>query len=149
MEIGISSERLIEIGLNMAGFLSSGLLVIVLHSIFRKRHRVRSVKAVDKAGLNLIAKKQFNAKSATKIEPEVEFINLRRAAWKSQKTDEKVPGDLKNSTTKKQEVIRMANKLLASKRKADKGKRNVEGSREELSVDGGNFELQTAGRIKL
>ncbi len=148
MEIGISSEQLIEIGLNMAGFLASGLLVIVLHSIFRKKDGAPVVRTAGEGVPNPSAKKQFKAESATKIEPEVEFINLKGVAWKPKKTDGKVPGNLKDAAHRKQEVIRMANKLILSNHGRGDGSHKVEEHAGERATTGGNIELQTTGRIK-
>lgn len=148
MEIGISSEQLVEIGLNMIGFLASGLLVIVLHSVFRKKDRARGMTAREEAVPNLDAKKQFNAVPASISEPEVEFINLKGAAWKPKKNDRRVPANHKDRSLEKQEVIRMANRLLSSNGRIGEGGRDTAEQTEELPVTGGNIELQSAGRIK-
>ncbi len=81
MEIGISDQQLWEVGLNMAGFLVAGLILLLIQSLFRrKRSSKDQFTDLNKSNLeSLVAEKtapEPELPIRRHIEDPTEFVNL-------------------------------------------------------------------------
>jgi hypothetical protein len=112
MEIGFSNEQLIDVGLNAAGFILAGMLMMLIRSFFFR-------KKVTKTDLAPVSDTSGTATSVTgqdKHRPEasgpeyVSFKNISKAPLeKSRETGIKQDLKMRN----RQEIIRIAKKMLA------------------------------------
>lgn len=145
MEIGLSNEQLIDVGLNAAGFLIAGMLLMLIRSFFSgKTPRPKPAVAAD---IQTAAARtpEPETKKAEPVGPEfVSFSNMAgSSSHKNIATDGKHDSKIRN----RQEIIRMAKKVLSG----DGGS----GSTESLPITDGELamikqrlNLQGAGRNK-
>jgi hypothetical protein len=133
MNIGISQEALVDIGLNMAGFLTAGILMALIYSIFNGRRKVLSVTG---PAAPLKMPEGSSVDSAEKSKPvNLEFVDFKTIAWKdSRENRPSVKKPATDNTRNRQEVIRLAKKLLAEKHDEAQLKKNLPITDGELSM---------------
>lgn len=146
MEIGISSEQLIDIGLNMAGFITAGLLIMLLISLFKRK------KPVSKK--NIEAKSLTKAEEVTqpsdihRIEPEpgIEFVNLKGVDWNPRQFDGKKNEELNNRMKDRQDIVQLAAAMLSGKNLDGGKKKSIPMTNGEVAFTKQNLIMQPAGR---
>ena len=111
MEIGFSNEQLLDIGLNAAGFIIAGLLMIMIRSLFAGKASIQKSSIVAEAPLAANSIKKPEIAKSKSADPE--FISLSNISKppspKEISADNK--GELKMRN--RQEIIRMAKKVLS------------------------------------
>jgi len=89
MEIGISTDQLIDVGLNVAGFITAGLLIYVINSFFIKTKIEavpvkKIVPVIDTSKKEAVEKTPVNENPPNKPKTNnrnIEFINLNGSEW--------------------------------------------------------------------
>jgi hypothetical protein len=144
MEIGLSTDQLIDIGLNMAGFLAAGLLLML----------ARSICAVNRFS-GACAKPETNSSGPSgpatgrndEPVPDIEFVDLKNVNWhgRSDSFGARSAGSFEDKG--RREIIRIAKEVLAGK-----PSRQVSGPAREGAMGcppaGGNLNLNGAGRSR-
>ena len=144
MEIGFSNEQLIDVGLNAAGFILAGMLMILIRSFFSGKKvtgtDMAPVGGTSEAAINVTVQDKPGAKT---IDPEyVSFKNISKAPpEKSGETGIKQDLKMRN----RQEIIRMAKKMLAGDGDAG-ATESLPITDGELSMIKQRLNLQGAGR---
>jgi hypothetical protein len=116
MEIGFSTEQLIDIGLNFAGFVAAGILTALIYSLFTGKQKrnislVASGLSSANAGVSLPVEKRPSIRSR-----DFEFVDFKNERRKSQ-ADNKVPAPKGDSRTRnRQEILRQAMEMLSQKK---------------------------------
>ena len=83
MEIGISTDQMIDVGLNLAGFIAVGLLLMLIKSLFSRKRNAVQVRVQDvpqpitEASEDSISSEQFSSKPDSNIE----YVNLGGVDW--------------------------------------------------------------------
>ncbi|UCD18119.1 MAG: hypothetical protein JSV44_04195 [Candidatus Zixiibacteriota bacterium] len=146
MEIGISHKMLVDVGLNLVGFLIVGILFAVLHSLGAgRRRKARSAAAPQVAGIVL----QTDPESAPK-EPSrqynFEFVDLKKINWNPDNNNHTRNHQTGNPTRSRQEAIRLVKKLLAEKRAEREFRHPLPVANGELSFARHTLNPEGAGR---
>jgi hypothetical protein len=81
MKIGISPEQLLEIGLNMAGFLSAALMVMVIQSLFRRKNSSAGKVTTQSLEPKIPDHDSPPITREVSDSPKPEFVNLRGGRW--------------------------------------------------------------------
>ncbi|MFH2036175.1 MAG: hypothetical protein ABIJ45_07220 [Candidatus Zixiibacteriota bacterium] len=121
MEIGISTEQLIEIGLNVAGFITAGLLVFVINSLItgskKKTVVVRAENlAMDMKSNGMIPKKaEPSREKAIKENSNIEFINLNGIDWNGKRKNQNNRPRFEPQGGRRGEIINLANEMMKNK----------------------------------
>nr|MBN2278318.1 hypothetical protein [candidate division Zixibacteria bacterium] len=146
MEIGISTGQLIDISLNAAGFLAAGSLMLVIRSIFRRPVRVNCPTVIEKSGYIKNQTIEDSRPAERPAVPDFEFVNLREAAARPRMSGGNLPSGNRPGGRDRQEIIRMAQDILAGKERHQAGS--------PPAADGGfsmikqNLNFQGAGRSR-
>jgi hypothetical protein len=118
MEIGTSSMQLFDIGLNVAGFISAGALMILIRSFFTGRKEKLAPAAEDAPAIKI------NTDSAAKRpgsdNDPVEYIDLKGIDWNHNKYSDPIrPVEDRNSPNRRR-AINLAKKMLSNTRNIQK-----------------------------
>jgi len=113
MEIGFNSEQLIDIGLNLLGFLIAGAIFQMLVLLFRQGNR----RVVSESGLKCnVASKPKNQTQNRLVRPEPEFIDLRNISRKSENRNRIVDIGENRLSPGRREIINLAERVLSAKK---------------------------------
>jgi hypothetical protein len=114
MEIGISSQQLIDIGLNVAGIMAAAALLMLIRSFFTGRKEQPAAAVVQKAP-SVKTESETAPKKRPILEQEpIEYIDLAGINWNLKKdTVPKKPVENLDSPNRRR-VISLAKKLLAN-----------------------------------
>jgi hypothetical protein len=87
MEIGISSEKIIDIGLNLAGYFTAGLLLLILRSFFPDKNKmVQSAVPNNSPAIDHKKKSpRIDLPLSDDSNSDLEFINLKGVGWQPQR----------------------------------------------------------------
>lgn len=144
MEIGLSTNQLLEIGLNMAGFITAGVLIFVIQSLFRRDKR----KPASMTTAKTIAIDEPMTGSETIPErPEkpgrnTEFVSLSGSDWKPRVSVNTKKKNVVND--RKTEVINLARGMINRSGQTEAIPGNFETNR--LPSINRSKQLQTSGR---
>ena len=141
MEIGISNDQLIDIGLNAAGFIIAGLLMMMIRSLFARRPRPEISPAPKKTPVN--SKPETACEKTAAVD--AQFVNLKQAhaAEPREAAPKGSAGDFKMRN--RQEIIHLARKMLTGEENSD-GAGKLPLTDGELSMIKQRLNLQGAGR---
>ncbi len=119
MEIGISSQQLFDIGLNIAGFISVGALLMLIRSLFTGRKE----KLVPAAGPNVPSIKTETDTPGKRPESEtsltVEYINLKGINWNPKKDSVAIRSIENPGPPNRRKIISLAQKMLSNARNVE------------------------------
>ncbi|UCD94045.1 MAG: hypothetical protein JSU69_09780 [Candidatus Zixiibacteriota bacterium] len=116
MEIGFSTDQLIDIGLNIAGFLTAGLLLLLARSLFAANLFPRAcAEPKDESGSIPVSA----AVQDDEAIPDVEFVDLKSMDWRVHKDSPGVPSEGSLRDKNRLEIIRMAKQMLAGKKSGE------------------------------
>lgn len=127
MEIGISQDVLIDIGLNAAGFLIGGMILMLIGS-FRKSRRVTvGVSSGTTAMLqpSVESTSQERPHRGPKADFNGEYINFNNFDWHGERGSSAPTRQSSSSVRNREEVIKMAKQMLADKRDENDVKANL------------------------
>lgn len=111
MEIGFSSHQLIEIGLNIAGFLAAGTLLLLMRSLFGGR-RCRALQAATPS-TGTVGENTFRPEpTESKTPSNVEFVDLRGVEWNPHRSGNKSGSESGYKNQNRQEIIRLAQEMI-------------------------------------
>ncbi len=114
MEIGISSQQLIDIGLNVAGILAAAALLMLIRSFLTGRKKQPAAAVVQKAPSVKTESESAPKKRAIPEQEPIEYIDLAGINWNFKKdTVPKKPVENLDSPNRRR-VIGLAKKLLAN-----------------------------------
>ncbi len=147
MEIGISPEKWLDIGLNLAGYMSAGLFVLVVKSIFTKSAKEVRPERVTEFQESPITKSKAVRSSETGMERDFEFVNLQGVDWVNQKSRSSRSTGRNNRVRNREEAIRRAKEVLARVGQEQKARKNIPLTDGELAMINRENNLQTSGRI--
>ncbi|MCX6828824.1 MAG: hypothetical protein NT002_06020 [candidate division Zixibacteria bacterium] len=108
MEIGFSTEQLIDIGLNFAGFMAAGILTALVYSLFTGKQKKNISLAspglsLSDTGVSLPAETRSSVRSR-----DFEFVDFKSERHRPP-ADNKVPAPKGDSRTRnRQEILRQA-----------------------------------------
>jgi len=147
MEIGFSKEMLLDIGLNLAGFLTAGGLLAMFHSLFVRRHRttgstvaVPIPESAPKADETAIATPAPN-------DEHVEFLDLKNMTWNTKNNSRtRTSRSAGHPARNRQDVLRLAKQLLSQKHEERELKRELPITDGELAMVKRTMNLEGAGR---
>ncbi|HDL03582.1 MAG TPA: hypothetical protein ENH25_05570 [candidate division Zixibacteria bacterium] len=112
MEIGFSNEQLIDVGLNAAGFILAGMLMMLIRSFFsgKKATKVTAAPVAGAAGAAVETGGNDKPKSGA---DGPEYVSLKKSVDPPLQKggDTGIKQDLKMRN--RQEIIRIAKKMLA------------------------------------
>jgi hypothetical protein len=116
MEIGISSQQLFEIGLNIAGFISVGALLMLIRSFFTKRKE--KLVSVGCQNVPSIATETEMPKKRQEsdINPTGEFIDLKGVNWNPQKDSVSIKPIENPGPPSRRKIINLAQNMLSNAR---------------------------------
>ena len=140
--MGFSSDQIVQIGLNFAGFVTAGLLTAVIYSLWTERRQATRAALSRTAPLNL-PKMPANGPTPEK-KPDVEFINLKENATRprrSHRSTASAPAD-GHKTRDRQEIIRLAKEMLAERKTSAEIRKTLKVTDGELSFLKQNMNLQ-------
>ena len=141
MEIGISHDQLIDIGLNAAGFLIAGLMLLMIRSLFAGKTQVETAPAAETVTAN--DEPEPEEEKTTAANPQ--FFDLKQARRDSSKEDAPVGPSENLKFRNRQEIIQLARKMLTGGgNDAEAGSLPLTDG--ELSLIKQNLNLQGAGR---
>ena len=145
MEIGISNEMLLDIGLNLAGFLTAGGMLGIVYSLFFRRSRTR-VATAPKSNAEPTAQPAVADGPAPKDE-HLEFIDFKNMTWNTNnysRTRTSRSGG--HPARNRQDVLRLAKQLLSQKHEERELKRKLPITDAELAMTKRTVNLEGAGR---
>ena len=113
MEIGISMKQLVEIGLNMAGFVSAALLLMIIQSLFRRPRPKKIV--VNNSTIDMSPKSDETVQPSKPLTMKAEFIDLSGSVWHPRRPS--LPSDgSRTDARRRQNVIKLARAMLQENR---------------------------------
>jgi hypothetical protein len=114
MEIGISSQQLIDIGLNVAGIIAAAALLMLIRSFFTKDKGQPTRAAVQNVPSVKTESKATPEKRPVFEQEAIEYIDLTGINWNFKK-DSVPPKPVENlDSPNRRRVIGLAKKLLAN-----------------------------------
>lgn len=147
MEIGISSNQLLDIGLNLVGFLAAGMLLLLIRSALvgqaQQPFSQTSSRVKTEQEDNLSSRKGSYKDS----EPGLEYMNLRAMGNEVREERESSESEDSFKAKNRREIIRMAQEMLASRGKAQLNGPPLRAGGE-ISPFQHNINLQGAGRSR-
>lgn len=131
----VTIDQLIDVALNMAGFMAGGALMMVLASMFRRRqpHQAAvpaAVKPIDPAPVE-------KPRPAKTVPTRMQFIKFGETAVSRPTERRSAAVGSKTSTPvrrNREEVIRLAREMIAAKQPKDKIARSLPVSEAELAM---------------
>jgi hypothetical protein len=114
--MGTSTDYLIDIGLNVAGFLAAGLLTALLYSLITER-RKKIKPAIASGGVSSSAAEVYQPMQALKNSKiDFEFIDLSGAGRKSDVESAVLSPRGEYRVRDRQEILRQAKRMLTQKK---------------------------------
>ncbi|SYZ74254.1 hypothetical protein TRIP_C60524 [Candidatus Zixiibacteriota bacterium] len=142
--MGFSSDQLIQIGLNFAGFLTAGLLTAVVYSLWTERRTSR----IGDSGTALAGASNIPVAPSNKdTDTNIEFISLRENSSRprrGRRAADAAPVD--NRTRDRQEIIRLAKEMLSARKSNSEIRKVLKVTDGELSFLKQNMNLQGIAR---
>ena len=118
MEIGISSRQLFDIGLNIAGFISAGALIILIRSFFTGRKEKLAPASENAPAIKINT--DLTVKRPESANDSVEYIDLKGIDWNHNKHSDFIkPVEDRNSPNRRR-AINLAKKMLSNTRNIQK-----------------------------
>ncbi len=111
MEMGFSPHQLIEIGLNIAGFLAAGTLLLLVRSLFAGRRGRALQTATPSAGT--VGESTFRPEPIeSKTASNVEFVDLRGVEWNPHRSGSTSRSKSGYKNQNRREIIRLAQEMI-------------------------------------
>jgi hypothetical protein len=148
MEIGLPLDRMIDIGLNLAGFAAAAMLFAAIRALFAGRDRPRAVNLARSSEGAVIGIPKLRETSAGTEDSSIEFVDLKGNNRFRPNNHHLSEGENNDISRNKQELIRLAKQILERKHKGANSKDAFVRREEEFCYRGKNLNLQGAGRIK-
>ncbi len=146
MEIGFSTEQMIDIGLNFAGFMAAGILTALIYSLFTGKQK-RNISlagpglSLSDTGASMSMEKPISVRSR-----DFEFVDFKNERRRP-KADNKVPAPKGDSRTRnRQEILRQAMEMLAQKKGSAEIRESLPITDGELAFIKQNLNLQGLAR---
>jgi len=141
MEIGFSNDQLIDIGLNAAGFIIAGLMMLMFRSLFARRPQATKPSAAENRVLN----KEPKIKEKKAEAPDPQFVSLTQV--QAMPPREAAPTGIAQDfkMRNRQEIIHLARKMLTGEGTTDETG-TLPLTDGELSMIKQRLNLQGAGR---
>lgn len=144
MEIGISSQQLFEIGLNIAGFIAVGALLMLIRSFFTGRKEKLAPVACQNvptigAETDMPTKHPESDKS-----PAVEFIDLKGVNWNPQNNSVSTKPIENPGPPNRRKIINLAQNMLSNARNIQN--RSLSDSDQQLKAGKADVIRKGAGR---
>jgi len=117
MEIGFLPEQLVDIGLNIAGFISAGALLILIRSLLSGRKRRILTTSGPKVSGKPTITGRLSEQMAGDQYPKVEYINLRGVNWNPKKENCFQKMENNSAAPNRRRIINIAQKMLSNNRK--------------------------------
>jgi hypothetical protein len=111
MEMGFSSHQLIEIGLNVAGFLAAGTLLLLMRSLFagRRGHALQTATpSAGTVGGNVFRPEPTESKTPSNVE----FVDLRGVEWNPHRSGSTSGSKSGYKNQNRREIIRLAQEMI-------------------------------------
>jgi len=143
MEIGISSQYLAEVALNVAGFMAAGMIFMLVNSLFHGR-RKRPAESSARSAASVLETSSARTADFSSLQPETEFINLggMDESRPRPKNQPGIKGQYKSRN--RREIMRLADELLTRLGDGTPESDRVTTAQRPLSSK--QLNLQTAGR---
>ncbi len=120
MEIGISSEQLFDIGLNIAGFISAGVLLMLIRSFFAGG-KEKLVPAVCQNGPSLKTETDIPVKQPESDKSStVEYIDLKGINWNPRNDSVTIKPIENPGPPNRRKIINLAQNMLSNARGVQK-----------------------------
>ncbi len=118
MEIGISQDALIDIGLNAAGFFIGGMIIMLIGSFWKSRRATVGISSGATAVITepVPSTPKEKVHRAERSDFNGEFVNFNNMNWQSEKTQPTTRTESAGPARDRQQVIKMARQMLAEKR---------------------------------
>lgn len=118
MEIGISQDVLIDIGLNMAGFILGGMILLLLASFRKSRRMAVDVSSGTAAMVRPSAEPPLKDRVRNRPGDDFkgEYVNFKNFDWRNERAASNPKRESPSALRNRQEVIKMAKQMLAEKR---------------------------------
>jgi hypothetical protein len=114
MEIGISSQQIIDIGLNVAGILSAAALLMLIRSFFTGRKK-QAVSAIAHKAPSVKAESDETSEKCPEPERDpIEYIDLSGINWNHNKDSVPIKPVENLDSPNRRRVISLAKKLLSN-----------------------------------
>jgi hypothetical protein len=137
MEIGFLPEQMIDIGLNIAGFISAGALLILIWSLLSSRKEKPLTASGPEVSSEIIMAGRSSEQIVSDQSPKVEYINLKGVNWNPKKENRFQRMDNNSAAPNRRRIIGVAQKTLSNTGKVNhhgsvKTKRSFEGIRQAI-----------------
>jgi len=120
--MGVSTDYLIDIGLNIAGFLAAGLLTVLIYSMLANRKKkFKPPMLLETAGHATIKLGAAGARAAAEV-ANVEFIDLSRPGKKSKPSGQVLPPQGEYKIRDRHKILQEAKRVIAQKKEGSKAK---------------------------
>jgi hypothetical protein len=114
MEIGISTQQLFDIGLNIVGVLSAGALLMLIRSFFTGR-KEKAVPVVTSEKSSIPEESEVTSAKRTVPEKDpIEYIDLKGINWNHKKDSVPIKPVESLDSPNRRRVIGLAKKMLAN-----------------------------------
>jgi hypothetical protein len=145
MEIGISTDQLIDIGLNVIGFMASGLLCATVYSLFSKRGQQSSEQAASEI-MPAATMSAPVSSNQTQDSRRYEFVTFKSPGDKAVAPIRETSSEDRYRTRDRQEILRQARELLARKKGVSEIGETLPITEAEISFLKQNLNLQGLAR---
>jgi len=120
--MGVSTDYLIDIGLNIAGFLAAGLLTAVVYSLISDRKKGFKPPILLGASASSTAKVEQSGFGHESIARDFEFIDLSKTGKKEDMTTQIFRPQGEYKIRDRQEILQQAKKMIARKKDGSNAK---------------------------
>lgn len=145
MEIGISSNQLIDTTLNLVGFLAAGMLLTLIRSLFPGRKPRSLREAVSNSATRLENAIPTSGRQGGNEKSNLEYINLKGVVQSPREDSRHDVPKPDCRIRNRQEIIRLAKEMLANMRGEGALKESLPITDNEISLIKQNLNLQGAG----
>ncbi len=114
--MGASPDYLIEVGLNIAGFLAAGLLTAIIYSLISDRKKQFKPPILLGASPSSVIALQQSRPNSASIASDIEFIDLSRTEKKMGMTATSLKPRGEYKVRDRREILQQAKKMITQKR---------------------------------
>jgi hypothetical protein len=143
--MGNSADYLIDMGLNIAGFLAAGLLAALVYSLIADRGKKRKSAAVAATPAPLAAPPSPRSRLAEDV-GNIEYIDLRKAGVVAGIADQVYHPRGEYKVRDRQEIIQQAKKMISGKKSSSGRTMTLPLTEAELAFMRQNFTIKESAR---
>ncbi|MCX6827512.1 MAG: hypothetical protein NTV06_09675 [candidate division Zixibacteria bacterium] len=145
MGIGFSTDQLIDIGLNLGGFIVAGLLTALIYSLFSRGEKSPVIANAIQPGQGKSLLKPTRAQDS---QGEFEIIDLRGLTQKNNNMEKNYDSNSQYKTRNREQILRQAREILAQRRENIDLKKLLPVTEGEIAFLKQNLSLQGATRSR-